>query len=503
MSSHQGPSQRSAAVPEDRIRAVNAKPASDDGDYVLYWMTAFRRTRWNFSLERAVEWSSRLGKPLLVLEAIRAGYRWASDRLHRFVLDGMLDNAARLARLPALYYPYLEPEPGAGRGLLGALGARACVIVTDDYPAFFLPRMIEAAAAASPIRLEAVDSNGLLPLRAAERAYPTAYAFRRFLQRELPSHLASPPEPDPLEGVTLPRLDGPTPAILERWPRAWGEGADGSAADVPDLSQLPIDHEVKPVDYPGGARAGARVLRDFLVSRLDRYAGERNQPDAEATSGLSPYLHFGHVSAHQAFAAVASREGWNAECLGEPKGSRQGWWGMSEPAEGFLDELVTWREVGFNRHAHAPSPEGLESLPDWARQTLAEHESDPRPHLYSLEQFERAATHDALWNAAQNQLVREGRIHNYLRMLWGKKVLHWTPTPREAFEVMVELNNKYAVDGRDPNSYTGILWILGAYDRAWGPERPVFGKVRYMSSKNTERKLRVGDYLDRYTPENG
>jgi deoxyribodipyrimidine photo-lyase len=171
---------------------------------------------------------------------------------------------------------------------------------------------------------------------------------------------------------------------------------------------------------------------------------------------------------------------------------------MSEAAEAFLDELVTWRELGFNMCWQRNDFDQYESLPNWARQTLSKHAKDKRPYLYTLKAFKTAKTHEALWNAAQNQLVQEGKIHNYLRMLWGKKIFHWTKTPREALKVMIELNNKYALDGRDPNSYSGIFWVLGRYDRAWGPERRVFGKVRYMRCKNTARKVRVKEYLNRY-----
>ena len=179
-------------------------------------------------------------------------------------------------------------------------------------------------------------------------------------------------------------------------------------------------------------------------------------------------------------------------------GRREGFWGLSAPAEAFVDQLVTWRELGYNRCALDPDHDRYETLPDWARATLDEHAADPRPHLYDLAAFERAETHDPLWNAAQNQLVREGRIHNYLRMLWGKKVLEWSRSPREALAILIELNNRYALDGRNPNSYSGIFWIFGRYDRPWGPERPIFGKVRYMTSANTARKVRVVEYVERY-----
>jgi len=174
---------------------------------------------------------------------------------------------------------------------------------------------------------------------------------------------------------------------------------------------------------------------------------------------------------------------------------------VSASAEEFLDEFITWRELGYNMAWQRPDYADFNSLPDWARQTLEEHEDDPRDHVYTLAEFERGATHDPLWNAAQTQLIREGRIHNYLRMLWGKKILQWTGSPREALAVMIELNNKYALDGRNPNSYSGIFWVLGRYDRPWFPERPVFGTVRYMTSENTARKVRVKEYLKRYSTE--
>ena len=225
---------------------------------------------------------------------------------------------------------------------------------------------------------------------------------------------------------------------------------------------------------------------------------DRARPEVDATSGLSPYLHFGHVSVHEVFAALMTHEGWTTRQLRTPNGGkREGWWGVSPSAASFLDELVTWREVGFNTSAFRTDYDRYESLPDWARATLAAHASDPRPHAYTPDQLEAGETYDRLWNAAQMQLVREGRMHNYLRMLWGKKVLEWSPSPEDALAAMIHLNNKYALDGRDPNSYSGIFWCLGRYDRPWGPERPIFGTIRYMSSENTARKMPVKGYIRR------
>lgn len=485
------------AVTAARLRAVNSHQVRPDGDYVLYWMTAARRTHSNFALQYAVSEAARLGRPLVILEALRCDYPYASARLHRFLLDGMAANRRACAGRAVLYHPYVEPFAGAGRGLLASLATQACLVVTDDFPAFFLPRMIDAAGTRLPVRLVAVDGNGLLPLRAADRPFTTAYAFRRFLQKSLPQHLADPPVTDPL--ARLPLIP-PTPLprhILDRWPAAEPALLDGDASL---LAALPVDHSVAPTPEHGGAEMAQRRVESFVNFRLSRYVAERNHPDAEATSGLSAFLHFGHIGAHQIFNAVAASERWVPPDLAErATGGRQGWWGMSENAEAFLDQLITWRELGFNNCAHNPgSYAALNSLPAWAQQTLSAHASDLRQYNYKLEEFADARTHDPLWNAAQRQLLRDGTIHNYLRMLWGKKILEWSPTPQAALEVMIALNDRLALDGRDPNSYTGILWCLGKHDRAWGPVRPIFGTVRFMSSENTRRKVKLKEYLERY-----
>lgn len=488
-----------SSVPEIRVSAVNDAPINGGGEYVLYWMTMARRTRWSFALQRATEHAKALGKPLVVLEALRAGYPWASARLHRFAIDAMADNAGRFARAGVAHHPYVEPRDGAGKGLLEALAARACVVVTDEFPDFFLPRMTAAAGRRLGVRLEQVDGNGLLPLRAAPRAFTHAHHFRRFLQRELPAHLGDAPRPDPLARLDLPRLEGGVPAeVARRWPAAETALLEGSAAA---LAALPIDHSVPPVAARGGEEHARRVLGGFLSGRLDRYTAQKNEPEAEAGSGLSPSLHWGFLSVHQVFAGLAAREGWTAERLGaKATGKREGWWGMGANAEAFLDELVTWREVGYNTSFLLPDHHRYESLPGWARETLERHEADPRPALPPLEALEEGRSPDALWNATQGQLRAEGRIHNYMRIVWGKLFLAWTPTAREALEAMVHLNNRWALDGRNPNSYSGIFWTLGRYDRAWGPERPVYGKVRYVSPANTARKVRVKEYVRRYAP---
>ena len=484
-------------VPKERIRPINGVRVTPQGGFVLYWMVASRRPFWNYALQRAVELCLDLGKPLLVLEALRCGHRWATARTHAFIIEGMAENQRVFDSSPALYYPYLEGSAGEGSGLLSALGAGAAAVVTDDFPCFFLPRMVASAGARIACTLEAVDSCCLLPLSTADRDFQTAHSFRRFVQKSLPPRLFEPPEPQPLSflpGFARPFLQS---HILERWPPAARPQLEKPSLA---LKMIAVDRSVSPVSLTGGHRAGARTLDAFLTGGLENYAELRNHPDETAASGLSPYLHFGHISPHQVFAEIASLEGWapdrlSARCAGQ----REGWWGMSPGAEAFLDQLVTWRELGYNFCRRRGDYDRYGSLPEWSRRSLERHGGDARPHLYNLEELDAAKTHDPLWNAAQRQLLREGMIHNYLRMLWGKKVLEWSPSPEEALDRAVELNNLYALDGRDPNSYSGIFWVFGRFDRPWGPERPMYGTIRYMSSRSAAKKLRLSKYLEKYS----
>ncbi len=480
-------------VPAIRIRALNDAPLSTSGEYVLYWMIANRRLQSNFSLQRAIDWSNELQKPLIILEALRSGYRWASQRIHRFIIEGMADNAKALETHDVLYYPYVEPDHDEGKGLLKALSSRACVIITDNFPCFMLPRMSAAAAKQSKVRMEAIDSNGIYPMYDTDRVFTKAHSFRRHLQKTIVPHLQDFPLVDPLDAYDAGTAKLPE-EITQRWPlRSLQE-----LTKLDWIADLPIDQKVLPAPIKGGSQQAQQQLDDFLTM-LPRYHEDRNHPDKDPSSGLSPYLHFGHISAHTIFTQCMQQDKWELDNIAEkPNGSRNGWWGASEAVEAFLDELITWREIGYNMCAHTDNYDQYESLPDWARKTMEEHLDDSREYIYSLEEFEQANTHDKVWNAAQRQLIQEGRIHNYLRMLWGKKIYEWTATPQDALSVMIELNNKYALDGRNPNSYSGIFWVLGRYDRAWGPERKVFGKIRFMSSENTARKLKAKEYFKTY-----
>ena len=476
-----------AGVPAARVHAANDAPIARRGAYVLYWMIAARRPRWSFALDHAIARALELRVPLVVLEPLRVDYRWASDRLHRFVMDGMAANARAFAAAGVTYHAYVEPAPGAGRGLLEAVAAKAALVVTDLWPCFFLPHMVAAAAAKLPVRLEQVDGNGLLPLRDHPKAFDAAVHFRRHWQRVVGPRLVERPRADPLDELPRGVAGAELPAqISRRWPAA-----------PPRLEDLPIDHDVAPVAYRGGADAATHALDEWIADGLARYADDRDQPTRGAASGLSPWLHFGHLAAHEVIARVWDDAGWDPSRVAGARatGKRDGWWGLPRAHEAYLDQIVTWRELGFGFAYHRPRDlTRFAALPAWAKDTLAAHARDPRPYIYTVRELAAARTHDPLWNAAQTQLVRDGRIHNTLRMLWGKKILEWSRTPRAALGALIALNDRYAVDGRDPNSYSGIAWVLGRFDRPW-PERAIYGTVRSMSSERAAARLDLGEYM--------
>jgi deoxyribodipyrimidine photo-lyase len=324
-----------------------------------------------------------------------------------------------------------------------------------------------------------------------------AHSFRRHLQKILRPHLEAVPEAEPLAGY-----GGGLATISQAVSARWRLIGAPDELRWPALRPEDLPESPRATAIPGGSKVAEAALARFVRAGLDRFDEDRNHPDLQGASGLSPWLHFGHLSAHEVVDAVLSHDGWRIEKLApRPNGQRNGWWGASPAVESFLDEVITWRELGYAWCATHPGEEyAYDSLPDWARTSLAEHAADPRTEQYSLAQLDAAQTRDVVWNAAQRQLRSEGRIHNYLRMLWGKRVIAWSATPQEAFERLIELNNRYALDGRDPNSYSGIGWVFGRFDRAWGPERAIYGKIRYMTSDAAQRKLDMAVYLERWGP---
>jgi deoxyribodipyrimidine photo-lyase len=473
-----------------------------EGDYVLYWMQINRRLHYNFALEYAVAYSNKLHKPLVILEGLACDYPWATVRTSTFILQGMAEHLQQLGDARAVtYIPYPEEQKGSYGKLVRDLCRRASILISDEYPVFIMRERNERLENELAIPFHTVDANGIIPMALSEKAPYSAFIFRQLMQKTFLECWQHPPQEHPLMSLGQHGDPGLPSEILER--RQAGMKRLASENEIGKFTSglSGLNQDIGPIDLKGTRSAGLKRLDDFTGNDLLNYEEDRNEPDKERTSRLSPWLHFGKLSSFEVVSRVFAMQpdGWDIADSRPVGGKRSGFFRGHPGIESFLDELITWRETGFHFAWHTPDYDQFDSLPDWARETLSDHADDPREHLYSYKELAGSQTHDPVWNAAQTQLRREGRIHNYLRMLWGKKVLEWTPDPQTALSYLIDLNNEYAIDGRDPNSYSGIFWIFGRFDRAWGPERPVFGKIRYMSSDSARKKVKLDNYLKRYS----
>jgi deoxyribodipyrimidine photo-lyase len=456
-------------IERQRIRELNTAAPRLDAAYVLYWCQVNRRVESNHAFAHAVDLANENGLPVLVYEGLTCSYPAANDRLHTFLLEAVPQRAKAWSQPGAGHFFYLRARAGDPDDALYKLAGRARCIVTDDFPAFIPALYNSRVPAKIGIPYIAVDSSCVVPMSVHEKRAYGAYTIRPKIRRELPAYL------HPLPAVRLERRwrDDLIPAHLKSLQTCVG------VRDIPALvAACDIDHSIKPsITFTGGAEPGGKHLHAFLEQKLRRYAKDSNQPSRHATSDLSPYLHFGHISALDV--ALAVRQYADEHSL---------------IAEEFLEELIVRRELAFNFTRFTEKADSLENLPDWCKRTMAAHADDERPARYTPAQFENAETYDALWNATQKELLIRGKIHGYYRMYWGKKIIEWSATYEEALRTMIHLHDVYALDGRDPNTYTNILWCFGLHDRPWF-ERPVFGQIRYMSLEGMKRKTDVDAYI--------
>lgn len=476
----------------------NSNTVDLSGEYVLYWMQINRRLEYNFALEYAVAWANKLNKPLLIYEGLNIDYPWASDRFHKFIMQGMQENLRIAEKLNLNLFSYVEPNEGAGKGLFYELAEGSCCVISDEFPVFIIRKHNERVANRISVPYTTIDSNGLIPLGITSKDPYSAYLFRKIMQKHFVEAYTNPPKKDPLSALENRDFIQLSEIFLAKYQSAMG--VDDDLQKV--IEHLDIDHSVQAVDVSGTREGALEKLDFFIQNNLFEYGEKRNHPDENKSSGLSPWLHFGKISEYEIVKAALDQQpkSWDLAQITPNGGKNTGFFNGNESIQSFLDEVITWREVGFHFAHHRPDYDEFESLPDWVKQTMNEHQHDERKWIYSLVDLEQSRTHDEIWNAAQTQLREEGIIHNYLRMLWGKKVIEWTPDYRTALDFLIELNNKYALDGRDPNSYSGIFWCLGRFDRAW-QEREVFGKLRYMASESTRKKVRMKEYLSKYGPQ--
>ncbi len=448
----------------ERVVQLNDKPINEKARYVFYWMQMFKRTSHNHALIWAIRKANELELPLVVYEGLKYYYPWASDRLHTFILEGVEEKRREFERLGIRYIFYLQEDEGSPKNTVAALAMNAALIVTDDFPCFIIPGHNRRIAERTDIAVHAVDSNGIIPISKFEKEEYAAYTIRPKVNKLLPNYLKPFVEESVEIGSVGIDVDCPETIVA----------SDNIASLV---AACDINHSVKPSTvYRGGTTNGRERLKKFVDEILPDYDRARNKSDRDGSSRLSSYLHFGFLSSIEIALAVDKADA------------------PQESKDAYLEELIVRRELSFNMTRHNPKYGSLEALPAWVHKTMRAHRDDERQFNYSLEQLEAGETHDELWNAAQREMVETGEMHNYVRMLWGKNVIGWSSSYEVAFETLVHLNNKYCLDGRNPNSYAGILWCFGKHDRPW-MERPVFGKMRYMTSGSTGKKFDSKKYI--------
>lgn len=442
----------------DRRRIFQFRHVEKTDGPIIYWMSREQRVRDNWGLLHARELAGDRS-PLIIVFCLATSFLGATLRQYDFMLKG-LEQVERDLRELGYDFVLLNGSPDDSLpDFVGKVGAGA--VVTDFDPLRIKRQWQNRIVQKIAVPLIEVDGHNVVPARfVTDKREYGARTIRPKIQRLLPE-------------------------FLEEFPRLEVASVKGEAFPVVDWekmrSSLDVDVAVGPVEISSGEEAACAALDLFVDERLEGYAGKRNDPNADGTSNLSAYYHFGQLAPQRAALAVVSR----------PSG---------EGLDSYLEELIVRRELADNFCLYAPNYDSLDSAPQWALNTLAEHADDRREYLYSYDDFEQGSTHSALWNAVQNQMVQSGFMHGYMRMYWAKKILEWSSSPEEALRITIALNDRYELDGRDPNGYVGALWsIAGLHDRGW-KKRPVFGSIRYMNERGCRRKFDVDAYVDRWLP---
>ena len=450
----------SAPIHADRIQQLNAH-GIQTRQYVLYWMQQSQRAEDNHALEYAIYEANCLKQPLVVAFGLTDAYPEANLRHYTFLLEGLRETAAALAARGIKFVLRRGHPPE----IAVQLGKSASLIICDRGYLRHQRAWRKKVAQQADCRVVQVESDVIVPLEiASSKAEYAARTLRPKIMKQVERYLKP-----------IPRL---TPDYSSL-------GLDLHGDDFADmtafLSSLNINRRIPPVSrfFRGGTSEAKRRFREFIEQRLPYYDDHSNQPQTDDISQMSSYLHFGQISpvylAQQIQASPYSIE---------------------QSGDAFLEQLIVRRELAMNFVFYTPDYDAFSCLPNWAQTTLRQHKADQREYLYSRDELENANTHDPYWNAAMQEMKQTGFMHNYMRMYWGKKILEWTRSPEEAFATTLTLNNRYFLDGRDPNSYASVAWLYGAHDRAWN-ERPIFGKVRCMTASGLERKCDMPAYREK------
>ena len=447
-------------IQNTRIRKLNGADRRENGSYVLYWMQEAQRTRSNAALEMAIRGANKHGLPVVVCFGLMDGYPEANARHYAFMLQGLSDCAKNLATRGIAFVVRRGPPVDVAIDM----AQDAAAVICDRSYMPLQTGWRERLAREAGCTVVQVETEVVVPVDVVSgKSEYAARTIRPKIQRVWDEYLVPLDETRPEAAADVIDLTG-----------------DIDVSDPAEaLAALDLDWSVRPATrFRGGEIEARRRLDHFVDAVLDGYADARNEPSAAQTSFLSPYLHFGHISPVDMVLAARDADA-----------------GSSDDRGSFIEELVVRRELSMNYVAFEPEFDTYEALPDWARKTLEQHAGDEREYVYSAEELEACNTHDAHWNDAMREMVHTGFMHNYMRMYWAKKILEWSATPKQAYVTTLALNNKYFLDGRDPNSYANVAWCYGLHDRAW-TERPVFGKIRYMNANGLNRKFDMNAYTE-------
>jgi deoxyribodipyrimidine photo-lyase len=441
-----------------RIKTLNDADICS-GDYVLYWMQQSQRAVYNHALEFAVQQANKLDRMLLVVFGLMDDYPEANLRHYTFMLEGLKETRATLAsRGIKMVLRRGHPSEVALK-----LGQRASMIVCDRGYLKHQRDWRMQVAHQAPCPVVQVESDVVVPVEVvSEKAEYAARTIRPKIHRKLETYL-----------VGLKRTEAKHQSLGLKIKEIDLEDTEGL------LRKLKLDHSVPSVSdlFKGGTSQAVKCFDGFVRHRLKYYDQHSNQPQTNDVSHMSPYLHFGQIS--PLYLALKISRAPDS---------------LKASKDAYLEELVVRRELALNFAFYTADYDAYSCIPGWAQKSLAEHEHDKRDYVYSRRQLENAGTHDPYWNASMLEMKHTGFMHNYMRMYWGKKILEWSETPQKAFRTTLAINNKYFLDGRDPNSYTGVAWIYGVHDRAWS-ERLIFGKTRYMAASGLERKCDIAAYV--------
>ena len=441
-------------INEGRVKRLNEQNIRT-GNFVLYWMQATQRAEYNHALEYSILKANKLNLPLLVYFGITESYPEANERHYWFMLEGLKEVQLTLEETGIkLVIKRISPEIGAIE-----LAKSASMVIVDQGYTKTERKWTNHVAEKIKCPFIQVESNVIVPVEVASpKEEYSAATLRPKINKVLNRYLV-PINHHVLENDSLK--------------------LDFSSFDIKDIgkavSQLEIEREVKKtVTFHGGHSEAKKLLHNFIEHKLDIYSKDRNDPTKQCVSNMSPYLHFGQISPLQIALMVLQTD--------------------SPGVDSYLEELIIRRELAINFVFYNPHYDSFDGLHEWQKKTLGEHSNDPRDYIYSESEFENAETHDPYWNAAQRQMMRTGKMHGYMRMYWGKKIIEWTRTPEQAYKMALFLNNKYELDGRDPNGFAGVAWCFGKHDRPW-KERAIFGKIRYMNAKGLKRKFDADAYV--------